>query len=197
MKGYKSYVLAVMVLFSLTLVATGIGQAQNIPDLSIWLNTWFKLTLTATVYHYSDIGVKPFPNYQIPIPLPVYLNITGWNQGGGVLTANLFTKDLTGNWNPAVVAPIDLTYFAGDALKFVCTGSATVGSKQFGFIVYFKGKRDAAGNFILGGMTFLKTLGGYYFEVADIPPGSTDRYAGAVLIQGNMVPLSKVPLPIQ
>jgi hypothetical protein len=38
----------------------------------------------------------------------------------------------------------------------------------------FNGKRNVAGDFILGGVTTVKTQGGYYFEIDDIEE-STER----------------------
>ena len=43
----------------------------------------------------------------------------------------------------------------------------------------------------LGGVTTLKTLGGYYFEIDDIE-GSTERWFGSFSITGPMVPESRV-----
>jgi len=63
---------------------------------------------------------------------------------------------------------------------------------KLGGIFAFNGKRNLAGDFVLGGVTTVKTLGGYYFELDDIE-GSTERWAGSFSITGPMVPESKVP----
>ena len=50
----------------LTCFTLGMAHAQvpgQVPDLSIWVNTWFKVAMTSTVYHFSNIGVKPTPGY--------------------------------------------------------------------------------------------------------------------------------------
>ena len=36
-----------------------------VPNLSMWVDTWFKVKMTSTVYHFSNIGVKPTPGYTI------------------------------------------------------------------------------------------------------------------------------------
>jgi hypothetical protein len=193
MKTCRTIILGLILFFSFTFFTVGISQAQAVPDLSIWADTWFKVKLAVTVYHYSDIGVKPTPNYQItPLPDPAYLHIVDWVEGAQTLQTVIYYKDPTGNWNPAVSVPADMIYFAGSDLKFVCSSTVDTGTMQNGLIIFFKGKRDIGGNFILGGKTNMKSLGGYYFE-SDNVPGSTERWAGSAVVSGKMVPLSKVP----
>jgi hypothetical protein len=57
--------------------------------------------------------------------------------------------------------------------------------------VLFVGRRNAQGNFVLGGITNMKTLGGYSLEIDDVPD-STERWGGSVKVAGPMVPESKV-----
>lgn len=193
MKAFRIVVCILIAVAVCTFSVIEVGRAQTYPDLSIWVDHWFKVKLSKTVYHFEDIGVKPTTGYPLtPLPNPAYLKITGWDPDEHFLTANVYTKDHTGNWNPAEYTAIQINYFAGSQLKFV--GSCLISSPglQIGFSIYFKGKRDLSGDFILGGETFLATMGGYFFEMDD-DPESTERWAGSASITGNMIPLSKVP----
>ncbi len=192
MKSCRSYALSLTALFILTCFAAGISHAQTVPDLSKWVNTWFKITLTTNVFHFSDIGVRADPPYRFTeAGNPAYLKIFAWDEANHALQAEVFVKQ-AGVWDPNVSIPLNMEYFAGDGLKFVCSSILNTGSTVNGFIILFKGKLDASGNFVLGGKTFLKSLGGYYFEIDDLP-GSNERWAGSAVIQGNMIPVSKVP----
>jgi hypothetical protein len=73
----------------------------------------------------------------------------------------------------------------------VCSTSVDLGWTRFSYVLVFIGKRKANGNFVLDGITYLKTLGGYYFE-NDVP-NSPALDVGGSKLQGNMIPLSKVP----
>jgi hypothetical protein len=158
--------------------------------LSIWVDKWFKVSFIDTYYQFNDIGVKPTPGYLLTSRFPAYLKITGWNPSTRILSVNVYAKDNMG-WNPNPFFAMDLNYFAGSDLKVVCSTSVDLGWTQFSYVLVFIGKRKANGNFVLDGITYLKTLGGYYFE-NDVP-NSPALDVGGSKLQGNMIPLSKVP----
>ena len=150
------------------------------PNLSDWVDTWFKVSLTRTVFHYPDVGVKPNPSYQLAQSMgKFYLHITGWNDTTHILTADIYAKDHdTGLWVTTPFATIDVQYFAGTALEFV--GSAqlvTPSDVTMNLLFVFTGKQNLAGNFILGGITKLSTMASSMLEIDDVP-GSTERWAG-------------------
>jgi len=61
----------------------------------------------------------------------------------------------------------------------------------------FTGKRNRANtDFLMDGSTKLSTMGSAIYEIDDFP-GSTERWAGAAQLSGPMVPVSKLPLPLQ
>jgi len=177
----------------ITCFTLGTAHAQGEPpDLTRWVGTWFKLTLTANVYHYSNIGVKPSPSYRVTdAESGIYMKIAGWDAGTRILQATAYPKE-GGVYSPLVSIPLDMNYFAGDGLKFVCSSFVDEAGMQNGFILFFKGKLNTAGDFVLGGETNFKSLGGYYLETDDVP-GSTERWAGSATLVGKMIPLSKVP----
>jgi hypothetical protein len=188
----------------LTCFALGVAHAQGVPDLSIWKNTWFKVTFTSTVYHFSNIGVKPTPGYAISESAGIsYMKIIDWDTTTTpehpFLVVDVYAKD-SGNWIP--VDTVNIYYFAGSNLKFV--GSAEVGDPttstpgtSLTLLFVFKGKRNAANTkFIMDGSTKLSTMGSAIFEIDDFP-GSTERWAGAAKLSGPMVPVSKLPPPLQ
>jgi hypothetical protein len=166
-------------------------RISKVPDLSIWVGKWFKVTVTLSGFHFADLDAKPTPPYRISDSFPAYLKIGSWG-GNGVLQTIVYTKDQTGNWDPANPVLMDFYYFAGSQLNFVCSSEVDTGNSQFGFTIRFKGVRNKAGNFVLGGDTFLATSGAHYVEVDDVP-NSTERWAGSLKLGGNMIPESKVP----
>ena len=68
----------------LTCFAVGSVQALDtpgvVPDLNIWVGTWFKVANTSNVYHFSNIGVKPKPSASIPESGGTsYMKVTKWD----------------------------------------------------------------------------------------------------------------------
>jgi len=94
---------------------------------------------------------------------------------------------------------LKITYFAGSDLKFI--GSAlleTPDDVTMGLIFVFTGKKNLAGNFILGGVTKLSTISGSILEIDDAEDAPPDvklkeRWAGSATISGPMVPESSLP----
>ena len=190
--------LLVFVLVAVSLLAwfdCGTARAQTLPNLSIWENTWFKVKLTATVYRFEDIGQKPKGK---PVTAPgdlAYLKIVSWSpvdEKTGTLALRVYPQVSKGVFSPDVSIDVGLSYFAGSDLNFVCYGQADTGFTEMGFLIFFKGKQDKSGNFVLNGKTYLKTLAGFYLEEDDVPE-STERWAGSAALKGAMVPESKVP----
>lgn len=200
MRNGKRWMSALVAMVFLTCFMVGTAHAQTpgvVPDLSSWVNTWFKVTLTGTAYHFSDYGVKPTPATPTPVTIgKAYLNITGWNPDAlplGTLTADIYIKDHgTGAWIPTPLTTIDIDYFAGSDLKFM--GSAqlvTPNDITMGLAFIFTGKKNGD-NFVLGGVSKLSTVGGYMLEIDDAL-NSTERWAGSVKLSGPMVPASSLP----
>ena len=202
MKAQRMLVGAVMVAVFVTCFALGMAHAQaprEYPDLSAWAdNTWFKVTLTVTLYHFDGIAVKPKPSAPVPRSMgTAYINITNWENSSHVLTANIWAKE-DGVWLPFFEG-LKITYFAGSDLKFI--GSAqlvTLDDVTMGLIFVFTGKKNLAGNFILGGVTKLSTISGSILEIDDAEDAPPDvklkeRWAGSATISGPMVPESSLP----
>ena len=187
----------------MTCVAIGTVHAQVpgvVPDLSIWVGSWFRVRATETVYHFEDIGVKPTPAYPISqFDGICYVKITNWDTttpGDEFLVAEVYVKE-SGSWIPSPVETWNIYYFAGSDLKFI--GSVQLGDRPSMSLTLFlfKGKRNKANTkFIMDGTTKLGTIGGLMFEIDDVP-GSTERWAGTVELGGPMVPVSKLPSPLQ
>jgi hypothetical protein len=168
------------------------AEAQTVPDLSIWINTWFQMHSTDIRYTYADIGVKPVPGHLTTKHYNLFAKISSWDSDLKILTVDAYGRDQLGNWNPTPVATFQVNYFAGTQLKF--TGwyhmVLTNGSVYSG-MWDFKGKLNNQGKFIYGGETFFKTLGTYEGWVADAP--DTERQAARIDDLMTMVPVSKVP----
>ena len=193
-----------MVAVFVTCLALGMANAQVqgvYPDLGAWANdTWFRVKLTVTTYHFDGVGSKPKPSGPATIPMgTAYINITTWNNSSHVLTANIWARDdKTGIWG-LFLEGLEITYFAGSDLKFI--GSAqlvTLDDVTMGLIFVFTGKKNLAGNFILGGVTKLSTISGSILEIDDAEDAPPDvklkeRWAGSATISGPMVPESSLP----
>jgi len=186
----------------LTCFAVSAVHAQvpgEVPDLSIWVGTWFKVKMTSTVYHFSNIGVKPTPSYtESESGGTSYINITDWDAttpGAEFLVVDVYAKE-SGIW--VQVGTVNIYYFAGSNLKFV--GSALVEDPtgtSLSLLFVFTGKRNKANTtFIMDGSTKLSTMGSAILEVDDFP-GSTERWAGAAKLSGPMVPESTLPPDLQ
>jgi len=202
MKVQRMLVGGLMVAVFVTCFALGMANAQvqgQYPDLGAWAKTWFKLALTRTIYHFSDIGVKPQPPAPVPEPMgTAYINITSWDGLNHVLTADIYARDFdTGQWVTTPFTTINIEYFAGSDLKFI--GSAQLGPSDgitLGLIFVFTGKKYQAGpkfgSFILGGVTKLGTIGSSILEIDNAAP-YTERWAGSATISGPMVPADSLP----
>jgi hypothetical protein len=202
MKAQKLLLNVLMVAVFITCFTVGAVHAQVpgvVPDLSIWVGTWFKVKMTSTVYHFSNIGVKPTPSYaESESGGTSYIKITDWDTtipGAEFLVVDVYAKE-SGIWVPAET--VNIYYFAGSNLKFV--GSAQVddpSGTSLNLLFVFTGKRNRANtDFLMDGSTKLSTMGSAIFEIDDFP-GSTERWAGAAQLSGPMVPVSKLPLPLQ
>jgi hypothetical protein len=187
-----------MVAVFITCFTVGSVHAQVVPDLSIWVNTWFKVTETHAVYHFSDIGVKPKPAYPVSESGDIsYIKITDWNTttpGAEFLVADVYEKDPSGGWE---VNPWYIYYFAGSNLKFIGTMEINAPTYVVNMLFVFTGKRNKADTkFIMDGSSKLSTRGGSILEIDD-ELGSTKRFAGTIKLSGRMVPVSKLPSELQ
>lgn len=199
MKARRSSLNVLMVTVLITCFAVGMAHAQVpgvVPDLSIWVGNWFKVKMTSTVYHFSDIGVKPTPSYTIPESAGTgYIKITGWDTtttpANPFLTTDVYGKE-SGIWT--LVGTVDIYYFAGSNLKFVGTAQVVDPTgTSLSLLFVFTGKRNKTNTkFIMDGTTKLTTMGSYITEIDDVP-GSTERWAGAGKLSGPMVPESSLP----
>lgn len=190
----KRYVLCVVFVLLLAVGITIPSQlpAQTVPDLSIWVGTWFKVNGTDIRYEYSDIGVKPVPPYLTEKHNYPFVRITSWDPDTKILTMNAYMQDDFGNWNPTPVLVFEVNYFAGNQLNFtgwyhMVLASGSVYSGMF----VFKGKLNRQDQFIYRGKTFVKTLGAYQGWIEDAP--GTERQAARIKDLMVMVPESKVP----
>lgn len=206
MKVRKWLLNGLMVAVFVTCFALGMAHAQvprEYPDLSDWANdTWFKVKLTVTTYHFDGIGIKPKPSAPVPQQMgTAYINIHKWSPDMHALTADIWAKE-DGVWVP-FFPDLVITYFAGSDLQFI--GSAqlvTLDDVTMGLIFVFTGskytKGDKAGQFKLGGVTKLSTIGGSILEVdnaddAPVDPTLKERWAGSAKISGPMVPKYSLP----
>jgi hypothetical protein len=206
MKAQKMLLGGLMVAAFVTCLALGTAHAQEqgvYPDLSAWANnTWFRVKLTVTTYHFDGIGIKPKPSAPVTQQMgAAYINVHTWSPDMHTLTADIWARE-DDVWVP-FFPNLVITYFAGSDLKFI--GSAqlvTADDVTMRLIFVFTGSKytggDKAGQFKLGGVTKLSTIGGSILEIDDAEDAPDDpllkeRWAGSATISGPMVPESSLP----
>jgi hypothetical protein len=192
MKGRKCLLNGLMILAFISCFALGTAHAESgvFPNLSDWVDRWFKVLLSRTVFHYPNVGVNPKPSYQLDQSMgKACIHVTGWNDTNHILTADIYTKDPdTGEWVTSPYTTIEIEYFAGTALKFTGSAQLLIGDPTAGvsmnLIFVFTGSKDARNEFILGGVTKLGTIASNILEIDDVGP---ERWVGSAKLSGPMV----------
>ena len=173
-------VLTIAVLVILFGLNTAHAQGSY-PDLSIWLNQWFKVSFSLQRLYFVDIGISPNPGQDVQ-KATGYLVCTGLTptpfdpKVSPILSCDIYILNEAGVWQPY---PFDFNYVAGDVTNFA-SWSVTSGNA---FTVQIKGTQKKNGTF--SGAT-AKTLGGYSWEIDDVP-GSTERWVGSLKFSGAWV----------
>jgi len=160
-------------------------HAQNYPDLSIWLNQWFKVSLMLQELHFSNIGVPPDPGQEVErgtayllfkslTPTPFDPNVSP------VLAYEIHVPNEEGEWQSY---SFDFNYVGGDVSNFAGWSDVSSPILRNGFTIQIKGAQKKDKTFT--GAT-IKTLGGYHSEIDDAP-GSTERWVGSIKFSGTWV----------
>jgi hypothetical protein len=159
-----------------------------VPDLSIWVGKWLKLTERNTGFVAGNSG-GGLTNDQLF--LVAYVKFWRWDQANRSLQGDQYMKNgQTGQW---ISEPFMLDFIAGSNLDFLCS-SEVAGDVTLGFTARIQAKEGNGG---LGSATF-KTLGGYYIEEnkqSGSGSGSSEYFVGGLSITGNLIPESKIPVP--
>ena len=159
------------------------AHAQNYPDLSIWVDEWFKVSLMLQELHFSDIGVPPDSGQQVErvTGYLVLRSLTPFNPATApVLTYEIYFPNGSGSWQSDT---FDFNYVGGDVSNFAGWSDSSSPSLGTAFTMQIKGKQKKDLTFT--GAT-IKTLGGYTWEIDDVP-GSTERWVGTVKFNGTWV----------
>jgi len=169
-----------IVLFLMTCLSFSTVHAQgSYPDLGIWLDQWFKVSLSLQRLHFSNIGVAPDPGLDVG-KATGYLTFTSPIQfdpdSSPVLSCDLYVQNDNADW---VSYPFEFHYVGGDDSNFA-SWAQTLGNA---FTVQVKGTQKTNGTF--SGAT-IKTLGGLSWEIDDVPE-STERWVGSLKFSGSWV----------
>jgi hypothetical protein len=146
-------------------------------DLSAWVGKWFKITETDSGYSITNSGLQEYTS-----SYDGYIKIWSWDQVNNILHGDRYEYDAgTNRW---VSEPLDMHYFAGTPLDFLCWYQVTdnTTNTSSGFNIHIQQITNNNGSV---GATF-RTLGGYYVEV---------NYSGGLTITGDLIPNSSVPIP--
>lgn len=201
MKSSKIWLVGVLIVILICSLTVGRVHAQRtLPDITVWMGSWFKFTITQNEFHFDSQVVKPTPGYQVPSSITAYLYINSGSWGPGppesqMIAGPLYIKNSSGKWDINSYSYIDFKYFAGSMLKFVCTTSYDDGYKNITATFLFNGKLNISGKFI-NSETVIKTLGGCFTELDDVLD-STERWSGSFKMSGQRISLSAVPLPLR
>jgi len=177
-------VVVVVVLMGLFGLSTAHAQVSY-PNLSLWLNQWFKVSFSFQELHFGDVGVPPDPGKQIE-KANAYLVCTGLTPDpfnpsvSPVLSCFIHAPNEEGSWDSY---PFEFNYVAGSASNFACWSVSSSDNLTNAFTVQIKGKEKKPG--IFTGAT-VKTLGGYVWEIDDVQ-GSTERWVGSLQFSGAWV----------
>ena len=146
-------------------------------DLSAWVGKWFKITERDSGYSITNSGLQGYTS-----SYDGYIKIWSWDQVNNILHGDRYEYDAgTNRW---VSEPLDMHYFAGTPLDFLCWYQVTdnTTNTSSGFNIHIQQITNNNGSV---GATF-RTLGGYYVEV---------NYSGGLTITGDLIPNSSVPIP--
>lgn len=172
-----------------------VSHAQPVNDFTRWENTWFKLTLSATMYRFTDQGSNPAPSTPVLRPGEIrYMKVIGWDPASYTFTADLFRRNDLGAWDPLSKDTLELVYYGGSDLGFVCTTALGTESGGMNLALIFKGKwKDTKNAWALDGATKVLTAGSYFLDTTDGGAPAPEWWAGKAKLKGPMVPDEKVP----
>jgi len=159
-------------------------HAQDYPDLSIWLNQWFKASFNSQKLHFSDIGVPPVNGQEVENGT-IYLVFISLSQPPydvdhpPILSGYVYHPNDIGGWG---VDDLSLNYVGGNVSNFAGWSEVLPGPYEVsGFTVQIKGAKKKDGTFT--GAT-IKTLGGVSWEIDDV---SRERWIGTIKFSGTWV----------
>jgi hypothetical protein len=182
MRTGKVSIGVLIVVFLMTCLSFSTAHAQgSYPNLGIWLNQWFKVSLSLQRLYFSDIGVAPDPGLDV-VKSTGYLICTDLTQTpfdpivSPILSCDIYVQNDAAVWEPY---PFDFHYVGGDVSNFA-SWAETLGNA---FTVQVKGTQKTNGTF--SGAT-IKTLGGFSWEIDNVP-GSTERWVGSLKFSGSWV----------
>jgi hypothetical protein len=158
------------------------AHAQHYPDLGIWLNQWFKVSITIQDLYFSDIGAPPDPRQYVErgTGYLVLANLAPFDPDTPpVFTYRIYVTDGAGGWYEYPY-PLDLNYVGGDVSNFAGWSYSSSPDLQIALVIQIKGTKKKDGTFT--GAT-IKTLGGYHYE-NDAPP---ERWLGSMKFSGTWV----------
>lgn len=121
---------------------------------------------------------------------PAYIKIYEWDPEKNILKADRYEYDAESEeW---FTEPLNLNYLSGGVLDFLCSAH-TIDEQThstYGFTARISGSERRG--FLEGKF---KTLGGYYVSVKNGEP-INEYWAGNLIIQGNLISESEVPVPV-
>jgi hypothetical protein len=153
---------------------------SSYPNLGIWVDQWFKVSITLQRLYFPDIGVAP-DSRQDTDHATGYLKFTEFYPSAPpVIECEIYVEDESGDWQSY---PFDLTYVGGDDSNFAGWATNDSANQKSTFTFQVKGTQKKDGTF--SGST-IKTLGGYNWEIDDVP-GSPERWVGSLKFTGSWV----------
>jgi len=162
------------------------------PDMAIWQDQWFKVTVKNEGYFMENIGLSGDRH-----KISAYIKILDWNPEANTFQATLYTYDSADSQWLSVSMP--LQYTSGTNLNFLVSSQVN-GQVTYGFTARIKGARTKAGALKSG--TF-KTLAGYHVQATsqESDEGSAgsvqeEDLSGWLKITGNRILESKIPAAI-
>jgi hypothetical protein len=157
-------------------------MARQLPDMSQWLGTWFKVKLKTNCSTFIESAALFVKEKNTDTG---YMNIWKWDSNSGELHFDYYEDD-TGVWNAFTDT---LHFFAGTDMQFLFWYGSYDDTMESTLTGEIKGKVK---NGILKNAS-IKTLGGILMEVQN----DNNQYSACEqIMEGNMLNESKVPVPL-
>jgi len=160
----------------------GLGTAHAQPDMSLWVDQWFKIKFKQKGYDFNGERLtSDWDNNEYS-----YLKVWNWDPATGDLDVDLYYQPTyVSDW---IVTSDKLRFFTGTNLEFLCTFDHVSSTTALTFLAKIEGKVKNVGL----KSAKLEDLGGYYLE---IDASSNVRRGLELTLSGELIEATKVKVP--
>ncbi len=166
----------------LSIIWVGLSTADAQPDMSLWLDQWFKIKFKQKGY---DFNGERMSGDQDNIEY-TYMKVWNWDPATGDLDVDLYYQPTyVADW---IVVSDKLRFFTGTNLEFLATFDYASSTLAFTFLAKIEGKLKNLGL----KSAKLESLGGYYLQTDS---GSNVSRGLQITLSGDIIEATKVKVP--